>query len=257
MSKARFSPVPAPIVEAARQARARGLSLRAIAAELAAKGILGPSGGPYLPGSIACMVRGHDHVAVDVLPVIDDPDIELDQLEAASAVDAVPTPATEIVDAALEQLPVVDTILEQPAAPIVDAAVFDAAHGLLFIDSPPIDAEQLPVTDEPAVDAQPVDERSAWLMAPAVDAEPAPAPEQPAVQIIDTTPPIVATPSWEPRRGSYGQVDVAHLLRRLSEFPHLQQAAMSSAGLRVEQMEDLFSQPSACEAVANYLHHFS
>jgi DNA invertase Pin-like site-specific DNA recombinase len=50
-------PVPAEHVAAARAAQAKGLSLRAIAAELAAQGINGRSGKPYGAQSIKLMVR--------------------------------------------------------------------------------------------------------------------------------------------------------------------------------------------------------
>lgn len=147
MSQTRWTPVEARIVEAARQARARGLSLRAISAELAAKGILGPSGGPYLPGSIAAMVRDRDHIdrapalAVDaaVLPVdvIGDDGSGLDAEPAAPAVDVLADP---IVDAAplpgLEP-PIVDAAPAEP--PAVDKPRWEArrfGRGLISISSP-------------------------------------------------------------------------------------------------------------------------
>lgn len=49
-------PVPAAAVQAAKAARARGLSLRAVAADLAAQGFLSPSGRPYQAGSVARMI---------------------------------------------------------------------------------------------------------------------------------------------------------------------------------------------------------
>jgi DNA invertase Pin-like site-specific DNA recombinase len=52
-----WAPVPAATIKAARAARARGLSLRATAAELAEKGHRGGSGKPYGPQSIKLMLR--------------------------------------------------------------------------------------------------------------------------------------------------------------------------------------------------------
>lgn len=52
-----WQPAPAAAVEAARAARARGLSLRQVAAELAASGLTAPSGKPYGPQSIKSMLR--------------------------------------------------------------------------------------------------------------------------------------------------------------------------------------------------------
>jgi DNA invertase Pin-like site-specific DNA recombinase len=49
-------PVPAAAVQAAKDARVRGLSLRAVSADLAAQGFLSPSGRPYQPGSVARMI---------------------------------------------------------------------------------------------------------------------------------------------------------------------------------------------------------
>lgn len=53
-----FKTVPEAAVKAARAAHARKLSLRAIAAELAAKGLLSPSGRQYGPESVKRMLRG-------------------------------------------------------------------------------------------------------------------------------------------------------------------------------------------------------
>jgi DNA invertase Pin-like site-specific DNA recombinase len=50
-------PVPAAAVEAARAAHARGLSLRAIAADLAAQSLVGRSGKPYGAQSIKLMLK--------------------------------------------------------------------------------------------------------------------------------------------------------------------------------------------------------
>jgi len=52
-----WKPVPVAAVEVARAARDRGLTLRAVSAELAAAGFLGPSGRPYGPQSIARMLE--------------------------------------------------------------------------------------------------------------------------------------------------------------------------------------------------------
>ena len=244
MPSTRWKPVPAPVVEAARQARARGLSLRAISIELANGDMLSPSGRPYLPGSIAAMVRDHDYLGA-MLPTepVDDLEIELDaDGDAAPPADAVnitqaldepqPEPLTECsaqpvdavptlqpVDAVptlqpVDDLPAAGAELEQPAAPIVDAVAFDMAHGL------------------PAAD---------------VDATPEP---QPA-------PPAVDKPRWEARRGPGGIIDFHSLMKRLGEFPDLQAAAMASAGMRVDQMVDLIDNPSARIPVANWLHWHS
>ena len=257
MPSTRWKPVPAPVVEAARQARARGLSLRAISIELANGDMLSPSGRPYLPGSIAAMVRDHDYLGA-MLPTepVDDLEIELDAdgdaappadavnitqaldepLTECSAqpVDAVPTlqpvdaeleqPAAPIVDAVptlqpVDDLPAVDAELEQPAAPIVDAVAFDAAHGL-------------PAAD---VDAAPLH---------ALEPQPAP--------------PAVDKPRWEARRGRGGVIDFHSLMKRLSEIPEsMQAAAMASAGLRVDQMVDLIDNPSPRDCIANWLHWHS
>lgn len=208
-----WKPVPSAVVKAAWQARARGLSLRAVASELAAQDMLSPSGRVYLPGSIAAMLRDGDY-RVDAAPpaaledAVDDLDIEIDVADdivpAADAVDAVPTPSAAVVDA-------VDV------APVVDAA-------------PPADLEQQPTVDAAVVDGtqQPVD-----TAPPAVDA------------------PLVK--GWQPRRDSHGSVDAADLLRQLVEYPDLQAAAMASAGLRVEQMMVLLDRPAHRETVANWL----
>ncbi len=216
-----WKPVPSAVVKAAWQARARGLSLRAVAAELAAQDMLSPSGRVYLPGSIAAMLRDGDY-RVDAAPsaaledAVDDLDIEIDVADdmqpAVDAVDAVPTPPAAVVDA-------VDV------APIVDAA-------------PPADLEQPPIVDAAVVDGtqQPLTE--------------------PKPQPVDTAqPPVDAhlVKGWEPRRDSHGSVDAADLLRQLIEYPDLQAAAMAAAGLRVEQMTVLLDRPACRETVANYL----
>jgi hypothetical protein len=230
-----WKPVPSAVVQAARQARADGLSLRAIAAELASKDMLSPSGRTYLPGSIAAMLRdhvdaGHDDPArlrmltdrdylgpppAALEGVVDDIDIEVDVADhtepAADAVDAVPTPPAAVVDA-------VDV------APSVDAPVFDAAHGLAPLD---VDETQQPLTEP---EPQPVD-----AAPPAVDAEP-------------------VKPRWQPQRTN-GLIDFRSLMLRLCDVPHLQEAAMASAGLRVDQMGSLASRGDWRECVANWLSH--
>jgi hypothetical protein len=213
--------VPAAVVKAAWQARARGLSLRAVASELAAQDMLSPSGRVYLPGSIAAMLRDGAY-RVDAAPpaelegAVDDIDIEIDVADdaqpAADAVDAVSTPPAAVVDT-------VDV------APSVDAA-------------PPADIEQQPIVDAAVVDGtqQPL-------------TEPKPQPIDAATPAVDA--PLVK--GWEPRRDSRGSVDATDLLRHLVEYPDLQAAAMASAGLRVEQMTMLLDRPALRETVANWL----
>jgi hypothetical protein len=52
-----FKPAPESHMKAAKAAHARGMSLRAISAELASKGHLSPSGNPYGPQSVKEMLR--------------------------------------------------------------------------------------------------------------------------------------------------------------------------------------------------------
>jgi hypothetical protein len=123
MPKHLWKPVPAAVVEAAWQAQCRGLSLRAIAAELASKGMLSPSERPYLPGSIVNMLRDRDHVVDRTQPaVVDDdldPEVEMDEPGAgADAVDAVPTlpAALDDVVGPVDAAPPAD--IEQPAVDV-------------------------------------------------------------------------------------------------------------------------------------------
>ena len=192
-----WEPVHAAVVEAAWQARERGLSLRAIAAELAGKGTLSPSDRPYLPGSIAAMLRPREYPAAAHI-VDDDLEVEIDVHHS--------------VDAAA-------------VAPIVDAAVFDAAHGLQALDAS--------ITQQPFTEPTP-------QTFDAVPAEP----------IVDAAP---VKPQWQPRRGAHGLIDFRSLLQRLGEVPHLQEAAMASVNLRLDQMGLLADRGDWRESVANWL----
>ncbi len=112
MANRLWKPVPAPAIQFARAAHTRGLSLRSIAAELAAAGWRSSSGGVYLPGSISRMLRDVDaHNVPPLQDVIIDSHVEHTQID----VDAgdLEQPATIAVDTA----PDVDA-----AAPVVDSA---------------------------------------------------------------------------------------------------------------------------------------
>ena len=193
MSKHLWKPVDPAVVEAAWQASMRGLSLRAVAAELATRDMLSPSDREYLPGSIANMLRDRAPVIVVDDP---DPDVEID-VELEPGVDC-------------QSLP----------RPIVDATVFDAAHGLPSL--------------EPLTEPKPQ----------TVDAAP------PADPIVDAQP----VKPWKPRYDGFGYVDFRSLLRRLADFPEdVQAAAMSSAKLRLDQMGLLADRAPAREIVASWL----
>lgn len=154
--------------------------MHAVAADLAAKGWLSPSNQPYLPGSIAAMLRRGPHFVDAVAPAIvdDDPDVENDIKDdmlqpAGDAVDAVPTP--------------------------------------LALPVPDVDAEAAPVFDG------------------------------------------LVKLRWQLQRTQNALVDFRSLMLRLSDFPHFQEAAMASAGLRVDQMGLLAERGDWRECVANWL----
>jgi hypothetical protein len=116
--------------------------LRAIAADLAAKGWLSPSKQPYLPGSIARMVRSgavFDYAALPThLAVVDDPDIEIDVEDDTATnqvVDAIPTLRAVVVDAAPPAVALED------AQPVVDAAPLPSAAPSLT-PQPVVDARR-------------------------------------------------------------------------------------------------------------------
>jgi hypothetical protein len=196
MSKHLWEPVPAAVVEAAWAARGRGLSLRAVAAELAIKDMLSPSGRPYLPGSIAAMLRYREHPAAPI--VDDDPEVEIDEQPGA------------------------DTVAASPAAELEPGA--DAVPTPVDI----VDRTQQPLTE---------------LTPQTVDA-------LPADPVVDEA---TVKPQWQPRRGAHGLIDFRSLMQRLCEVPYLQEAAMASVNLRVDEMGVLADRGDWRECVASWL----
>ncbi|MGO9994123.1 MAG: hypothetical protein ACLPTF_16635 [Steroidobacteraceae bacterium] len=194
------------------------MSLRASAADLAAKGYLSPSDRPYLMGSIANMLRRGSRAVDAAAPIIVDGDLEVeidiedDTQPAAHAVDAVPT-------------------LPADVAPIVDAAAFDVAHDLPALDVDAAPADAFDGMQQPLTEAKP---QSVDAAPPAVDAEP-------------------VKQQWQPQRGQHGLIDFRSLLTRLIDVPHLQEAAMASVNLRIDQMGLLADRGDWRETVANWL----
>jgi hypothetical protein len=209
MSSTQWKPVAPMIVEAARQARARGLSLRAVAAHLATRGMLGPSGGPYLPGSIAAMLKDRPPTVVTV--------------DEAPPLAEVPT-----VDAAPATV--------EPEAPTVDSAPLDAASLPAVIEPPIIDAAlpAITVNAEPVVEDRDIEIEFDLEPQPAVDVEPV---KQP----------------WQPTRDQDGHVELRDLMRRLSDYRELQEAAMAAVGLGLDQIEWLVHRGELRDMVADWL----